>query len=92
MKPEARGGPGRGDAAAGRATAAGPSAVWPRIRPLLALWALALVAYANSFGTGFPGDNALLILGDARIQSASNENFGLVWSKDYWFGHVASGR
>jgi hypothetical protein len=91
MKPEARGGPGRGDAAAGRAPAAGASAVRPGIRPLLALWALALVAYANSFVTGFPGDNALLILGDARIQSASAQNFGLIWSKDYWFGHVAGG-
>jgi protein O-mannosyl-transferase len=60
-------------------------------RRVLALWALALVAYANSFGTGFPGDNAQLILGDPRIQAATSANLNLIWTKDYWFGHVAGG-
>ena len=55
-------------------------------RRVLALWALALVAYANSFGTGFPGDNAQLILGDPRIQAATPANLELIWTRDYWFG------
>jgi hypothetical protein len=63
----------------------------PHVRRLLGLWALTLAAYSNSFGTGFPGDNTLLILGDTRIQSATEENFRLIWDKDYWFGHVAGG-
>ena len=63
----------------------------PHARRVLALWALALVAYSNSFSTGFPGDNAQLILGDPRIQAATAENLRLIWTKDYWFGHVAGG-
>ena len=61
------------------------------VRRVLALWGLAFLAYSNSFGTGFPGDNAQLILGDPRIQAATPENLALIWTKDYWFGHVAGG-
>jgi hypothetical protein len=63
----------------------------PHARRVLALWGLALAAYSNSFSTGFPGDNAQLILDDPRIQSATPANVGLIWSKDYWYGHVAGG-
>jgi hypothetical protein len=63
----------------------------PHARRVIALWALALVAYSNSFSTGFPGDNAQLILDDLRIQRATPANLGLIWNKDYWYGHVAGG-
>jgi hypothetical protein len=63
----------------------------PHARRVFVLWTLALAAYSNSFTTGFPGDNAQLILDDPRIQAATPENLALIWTKDYWFGHVAGG-
>ena len=60
-------------------------------RRVLALWGLAFLAYSNSFSAGFAGDNAQLILGDPRIQAATAANFNLIWTTDYWYGHVAGG-
>jgi tetratricopeptide (TPR) repeat protein len=56
-----------------------------------ALWAVALVAYANSFGAGFPMDNAAIILQDTRIRAATDRNLGLIWSEEYWYARPPVG-
>jgi tetratricopeptide (TPR) repeat protein len=62
----------------------------PHALRLLALWALAAAAYANSFRSGMVLDNALVILRDPRIRAATAQNIGLILSKDYWYGNRTS--
>jgi tetratricopeptide (TPR) repeat protein len=59
--------------------------------PILALWAFALLAYCNSFRTGFVLDNAPVILEDSRIRAATAENFHLILTQDYWYNRLTSG-
>lgn len=49
-----------------------------------ALWALVLLAYANSFRDGFPFDNRAAVVMDERIHSATAENIHLILTQDYW--------
>jgi tetratricopeptide (TPR) repeat protein len=56
-----------------------------------ALCAVMLVAYSNSFGTGFVLDNRGLILQDTRIREASSRNIGLVFQHTYWWPIGESG-
>jgi tetratricopeptide (TPR) repeat protein len=66
--------------------------VWRRRGLLvLALWAFALLAYSNSFRTGFVLDNAAVILGDSRIRAATPDNFHLILTDDYWYHQLNSG-
>src|SRR5436309_7607582 len=58
---------------------------------IAALWAAALLAYSNSFQTGFVNDNSLLILHDPRIQAVTPQNIRLIWSQEYWYGNAVSG-
>ena len=53
---------------------------------LAALWALALLAYADSFQTGLIFDSQRVILADPRLQAATSENIGLIATHDYYFG------
>jgi hypothetical protein len=53
--------------------------------PLLALWLLALLAYANSFRAGLVFDNRYVIGQDPRIRQATAENVHLILTKDYWY-------
>ncbi len=58
------------------------------MRPVLAslaLCALTLLAFANSFHAGFALDNKALILDDARVHAATGENLGLIWQRAYWW-------
>jgi hypothetical protein len=57
----------------------------------LALCALTLAAYSNSFGAGFVFDNKGLLLQDPRIRDASFENLGLILQHTYWRPHGESG-
>jgi hypothetical protein len=47
---------------------------------LSALFALTLLAYANSFPTGFPLDNRFLILEDPRLAAATSANLNLIFT------------
>src|SRR5271170_5204271 len=51
----------------------------------VALVVLTLLAFSNSFSTGFALDNQMLILGDSRIQSATAANAGLIIHHTYWW-------
>jgi hypothetical protein len=56
-----------------------------------ALCAITLVAYANSFGSGFVLDNSGLILQSARVHEASAENLKLILQHTYWWPFGESG-
>lgn len=58
---------------------------------IAALVLLALVAYSNSFHTGFVLDNRGLILNDPRIRDASASNLGLIVDHTYWWPNGESG-
>lgn len=66
-----------------------PPPAWPALRPhvwrVLALWAVTLLAYSNSFRAGMTLDNANIIQ-DSRIQAATPHNAGLIFSQEYWYG------
>jgi tetratricopeptide (TPR) repeat protein len=58
---------------------------------MLALWALVLAAYSNSFQTGLVFDSAMAITGDTRIQAVTPQNVGLILTEGYWHGNTNSG-
>jgi hypothetical protein len=57
----------------------------PHALALGAVLLLTLLAYSNSFRSGFPFDNENIILRDSRIQAATPENIHLILHHDYWF-------
>jgi len=58
---------------------------------LFALFALTLLAYANSFQTGFPLDNRYLILEDPRLTAPTASNLKLIFTQDYCYPIVVCG-
>jgi tetratricopeptide (TPR) repeat protein len=58
---------------------------------MLALWALVLAAYSNSFQTGLVFDSAMAITRDARIQAVTPQNLRLILTEEYWHGSTTSG-
>jgi tetratricopeptide (TPR) repeat protein len=58
---------------------------------MLALWALVLAAYSNSFQTGLVFDSAMVITRDARIQAVTPQNLRLILTEEYWHGSTTSG-
>jgi hypothetical protein len=50
---------------------------------VLALWALILAAYSNSFQAGLVFDNAGTIAGDTRIRAATAVNLRLILTREY---------
>jgi hypothetical protein len=58
---------------------------------LSAVFALTLLAYANSFQTGFPLDNRFLILEDPRLAAATSANLTLIFTQDYCYPQVVCG-
>jgi hypothetical protein len=55
------------------------------------LIALTIVAYANSFRTGFTYDSRQLILQDARVQAATADNVRQILQHTYWWPYGESG-
>jgi tetratricopeptide (TPR) repeat protein len=58
---------------------------------VLALCAVTLLAYSNSFSAGFTFDNKGLLLQDPRIRAATPQNIGLIFQKTYWWPYGESG-
>ena len=50
-----------------------------------------LLAFSNSFSTGFALDNQMLLLRDSRIQTASASNIALIVRHTYWWPNGESG-
>jgi protein O-mannosyl-transferase len=71
-----------------------PNSPNPKRRDLAAaagLCLLTLLVFANSFGTGFPLDNKGLILDDARVHAATQQNVSLIFGHSYWWPRGAAG-
>jgi hypothetical protein len=56
-----------------------------------ALCALTLMAYGNSFVSGFALDNRGILLEDPRIRAATSENLALILQHTYWWPYGESG-
>jgi len=72
----------------------GPRDPAPRRRQwlvVLALSAVTLLAYSNSFSAGFVFDNQGLLLRDPRIREATPQNIGLILHRTYWWPYGESG-
>jgi protein O-mannosyl-transferase len=62
-----------------------------RVGQAALLLTLVLVTYSNSFSGGFEGDSGPIVTQDPRVQHASRDNFGLVFSQQYWYPTADSG-
>ncbi len=51
----------------------------------LALCVICVLAYSNSFGSGFVADNHYIILKDPRIRAVTSENLSAIFDHGYWF-------
>jgi tetratricopeptide (TPR) repeat protein len=84
----------RGAATQARQPSPGPRSLALRLRQwmvVLALCAVTLLAYSNSFSAGFTFDNKGLLLQDPRIREATARNLGLIFQKTYWWPYGESG-
>ena len=63
----------------------------PHARRILAVWALALVCYSNSFQAGMVADDVPVIQGDARVRAATAANVRLAFTEEYWYGSKTTG-
>ena len=63
----------------------------PHARRILAVWALALVCYSNSFQAGMVADDVPVIQGDARVRAATAGNIRLAFTEEYWYGSKTTG-
>lgn len=57
----------------------------------LALLALTLLGFSNSFSAGLALDNQLLITGDPRITEASAHNIGQIFEHTFWWPNGEAG-
>jgi len=72
--------------------AALPKTEWRRhFLILLGLWVAALAFYSNSFQTGLPFDNALIVGNDPRVRAVTADNLRLIFEKDYWYPSMSVG-
>ena len=71
------------------------SAVVSKRRPYwlagLALVALALLAFSNSFSAGLALDNQVLVTGDPRIREATSHNIGQIFAHTFWWPNGEAG-
>ena len=58
---------------------------------LIALGALVLAAYSNSFHAALIFDNAAIIGQDTRIRAATLDNIALILKHEYWYPSATSG-
>lgn len=64
---------------------------WRLLPAGLALAVLTLLAFSDSFTTGFALDNQLLILGDPRVHQVSAQTIGDILNHSYWWPNGESG-
>jgi hypothetical protein len=65
--------------------------IWRRAWRMLALWALVLAAYSNSFQEGLVFDSAAVISEDARVHAVTPQNLRLNLTGPYWHGSTTLG-
>lgn len=79
--------PSHKEPAARRGRGAGEGTGWRDLGWLApaGLFALTLLAYANSLGLGLAGDSQFLLTQDPHLQSLTAHNLWLILSKSYWW-------
>src|ERR1700678_3390949 len=83
-----RGAPPRKRAEGGTRHKGSPTPLLSSSKHLLAAAALSLLtilAFWNSFGSGFVLDNRGLLLNDPRLREATASNLRLIWQHTYWW-------
>jgi hypothetical protein len=68
-----------------------PARVSAEWKARAALFAIALLAYANSFSSGLVQDAQALLTLDDRIRALTAANLRLIFDKTYWWPKVADG-
>src|SRR5262249_28055685 len=63
----------------------------PHAVRIAALWAIALIAYSNSFKSGLIFDNFWLIVQASRVHAVTGENLGLILTQEYWYNSTLTG-
>jgi tetratricopeptide (TPR) repeat protein len=58
---------------------------WKTVLLPLGLCLVCVLAYANSFSSGFVADNHYIIQEDPRIRAVTSENVGMIINHGYWF-------
>jgi tetratricopeptide (TPR) repeat protein len=58
---------------------------------MLALWALIVAAYSNSFQAGLVFDSAAVISEDSRVHAVTPQNLRLILTGPYWHGSATLG-
>lgn len=66
-------------------SAEGQTDSWKALYDYIALAALTLIAFANSFSSGFVLDNRGLLLGDPRIREFSFANLRMILQHTFWW-------
>jgi tetratricopeptide (TPR) repeat protein len=62
-----------------------PIAWKPHLLRILAVWALALICYSNSFRAGIVYDDVWIVERDARVRAVTAENLRQIFSEQYWY-------
>jgi protein O-mannosyl-transferase len=57
----------------------------------LALVALAMLAFSNSFSAGLALDNQVLVTGDPRIREVTSQNIGQIFAHTFWWPNGEAG-
>ena len=63
----------------------------PKWRARAGLAAIALAAYANTFGLGLAQDSKAIVTQDSRLQAVAADNLKLILTKNYWWPKAGDG-
>src|SRR5215472_12493179 len=63
----------------------------PHALRILALWALTVLAYSNSFRGGLVLDNSFAISQDTRIRALTSQNIHLILTEELWYNRSTTG-
>jgi protein O-mannosyl-transferase len=80
--------PGKVKRVASEVKAPVPASKWPARG---ALFAIALAAYANSFGLGMAQDSQVIVAQDTRLREVSADNLKQILTKNYWWPTTGDG-
>jgi len=73
------------------AAATRPASLLPYLAAMAGLLFLVLIAYSDSFRSGFVMDNEFIILRDPRVHAAIAANLSRIWNHTYWWPRYESG-
>jgi len=63
----------------------------PHVLRILAIWALAVLAYSNSFRGGLVLDNSFAVAQDTRVRALTSQNIHLILTEELWYNRSTTG-